>query len=378
MAQVGGGGPPERERVARATFFVLLLIAAGLAFRILLPFVWVLLLGMVTAGLIHPWYRRTVRLLRGHRHTAAILVCAVLVAAVVLPLFMTVQAVSQEAVGFYQMTTVQLSERSLLDLLEERRETIDRIDRLVAPFGLRLTPEEVYKRLATVGVKLGGFFYRQGVSIAKGLARVGFGFLFWLLVIYYLMVDGPALRQWFDDVLPLPPGHQRVVAARFTDMAGSLVIGNGLAGVLQGLVGGLVFAATGIPGPVLWGVVMAVLAFIPIVGCSLVYVPVTAVLLLAGDTSRALHVFLPLAVVGTLVEYWLKPLLVGRRMKMHTLLVFLALLGGLDAFGPLGLVVGPLMMTAFLTLVELYCERYHPLCETGPQPDPPEGRPDSE
>ncbi len=364
------GDGTRRRRAASGTFFVLLLAATLLVLRILAPFAWIILLALVTAGLIGPWYRKTVKVLRGHRRAAALVVCFILMAAVLVPMFVTVQAVSQEAVGFYQMTTLQLSQRSLLDLLKERREPIDRLDRLVAPFGLRITPEVVYRQLATVAVKLGGFFYRQGVSLARGLARLGFGFFFWLLILFYTLVDGEALRQWFNDVLPLPAKHQLLVSRRFTDMAGSLVIGNGLAGIIQGVVGGLVFAATGIPGPVLWGVVMGVLAFIPIVGTSLVYVPVAAVLLLAGDTARALEVLVPLAAVGTMVEYWLKPALVGRRMKMHTLLVFLSLLGGLNAFGPVGLIVGPLMMTAFITLIELYCEGYNPKCTALPVPAP--------
>lgn len=361
-------GGTRLKRAASGTFFVLLAAATLLVLRILAPFVWIILLALVTAGLIGPWYRKLVAALRGHRRTAALIVCFVLMAAVLVPMFVTVQAVSQEAVGFYEMTTLQLSQHSLLDLLKERRESIDRLDRLLAPFGFRVTPEEVYRQLATLGVKLGGFFYRQGVSLAKGLVRLGFGFLFWLLVLFYTLVDGDALRDWFYDVLPLPAEHQRLVSRRFTDMAGSLVIGNGLAGIIQGVAGGLVFAATGIPGPVLWGVVMGVLAFIPIVGTSLVYLPTAAVLLLAGDTSRALVVLVPLAVVGTIVEYWLKPALVGRRMRMHTLLVFLALLGGLDAFGPVGLIVGPLIMTAFITLIELYCEGYNPKCGALPVP----------
>jgi predicted PurR-regulated permease PerM len=144
------------------------------------------------------------------------------------------------------------------------------------------------------------------------------------------------------------------------DMASSLVVGNGVAAIVQGLVGGLTFFALGLHGAVLWGVVMAIFAFIPVVGISLVFVPFTVILLFAGETSRALMLFIPLSVVATVVEYWLKPLLVGRRAQMHTLLVFLSLIGGVVVFGPVGLLLGPLMMTLFLTLAWIYRERYRP------------------
>ncbi len=84
-----------------------------------------------------------------------------------------------------------------------------------------------------------------------------------------------------------------------------------------------------------------------------------------------LSLFVPLAVIATVVEYWLKPLLVGRRAQMHTLMVFLSLIGGVIVFGAVGLLLGPLMMTAFLTLVSIYRERYRPyqgmLCPGSPE-----------
>jgi predicted PurR-regulated permease PerM len=147
-------------------------------------------------------------------------------------------------------------------------------------------------------------------------------------------------------------------------MASSIVVGNGVAGVIQGVVGGLIFALLGLPGAVLWGVVMSVLAFIPVIGISFVYLPVSLLLFLAGETSDAVIVLGVLASVATVVEYWLKPILVGRRSQVHTLLVFLSLIGGVDAFGAVGLLLGPLVMTAFLTLVSIFQERYRPFVRT--------------
>lgn len=105
---------------------------------------------------------------------------------------------------------------------------------------------------------------------------------------------------------------------------------------------------------------MGILAFIPVIGISLVFIPAFLILLIAGETTKAFAVFVPLALISTLVEYWLKPMLVGRRGQMHTLLVFLALLGGLATYGAMGILIGPLMMTAFLTLVSIYREHYRP------------------
>jgi predicted PurR-regulated permease PerM len=255
---------------------------------------------------------------------------------------------------------------ALLETIQQRQETLDKINRFLAPFGAKLTPEGVQARLTRTGAEIGEFFYKQGVSLATGLVRFVIGFLVWVIVLYYLFVDGPAIRAWFKDTIPLPAEQQDRVRDRFMGMASSLVVGNGAAAIFQGLAGGLVFAALDLPGPVLWGVVMGILAFIPVVGISFVYLPAWALLMLVGDSERAFSMLIPLAVLATIVEYWLKPLLVGRRAHLHTLLVFFSLLGGFDAFGAIGLLLGPLMMTMFLTLVAIYRDSYRPFHDPSP------------
>ncbi len=331
-----------------------------LVLRVLAPFVSVILLAAVAAGLLRPSYRRLAGVMGGHRALAGVLLCSLLIVALLVPVALLARAVSDEAVGLYEMSSNQLTEQSLQELLDERRPQIAAVNRWLEPFGLELTMRDVTDQLAAAGSAAGDFFYRQGVSIAGHLLWFVLGFCAWVLVLYYLLVEGAALRTWFAKTVPLPAAEQDLLTHRFTDMASSLVVGNGLAGVIQGLAGGLVFALAGIPAPVLWGAVMAVLAFIPIVGISLVYLPVAAILLVVGETGRAMAVLLPLLVVATVVEYFLKPVLVGRRAKLPTLLVFLSLIGGLEAFGAVGILLGPLVMTAFLTLASIYQERYRP------------------
>jgi len=356
-----GVKPPQRPQRAAWIGLLIALTVCGIAvLMVLAPFFSVILLAVVASGLIRPSYRRLVRALKDRRRAAAILICLILLGVLLVPLYLIAQEVSQEALGIYEMSTTQLTEGRLREMLEQRQDRIEQANRLLEPFGLTLTIDQVYDLLATLGVRIGGFFYKSGVSLAKDLVRFVFGFIFWVLILYYLLVDGREFRTWIENTIPLPVDEQHLVAHRFMDMASSLVVGNGVAAVIQGLIGGFIFFALGLHGAVLWGVVMAIFAFIPVVGISLVFIPFTVILLFAGETTRALMLFLPLAVVATIVEYWLKPLLVGRRAQMHTLLVFLSLIGGAVVFGPVGLLLGPLMMTLFLTLAGIYRERYRP------------------
>jgi predicted PurR-regulated permease PerM len=353
--------PPQRPHRAAWIGLIFALAVCGIfVLMVLGPFFSVILLAVVASGLIRPSYRRLVKALRGRRRAAAVLICIILLVVLLVPLYLIAQEVSQEALGIYELSTTQLTEGRLREMLEQRQDRIDQANRFLEPFGLTLTIDRAYELLATLGVRVGGFFYKSGVSLAKGLVRFVFGFIFWVLVLYYLLVDGREFRTWIETTVPLPVDEQHLVAHRFMDMASSLVVGNGVAAIIQGLVGGLTFFALGLQGPFLWGVVMAIFAFIPVVGISLVFIPFTVFLLFAGETSRALLLFIPLVLVATFVEYWLKPLLVGRRAQMHTILVFLSLIGGAVVFGPVGLLLGPLMMTLFLTLAGIYRERYRP------------------
>jgi len=365
--------PVERPQTAAwIGLLFALAVCSIVVLMVLAPFFSGILLAVVAAGLIRPSFRRLTVALKGHRHTAAVIICVLLLVVLMVPLFFIAQEASQEALGIYEMSTTQLTDGRLRDMLERRQDQIDRLNGLMEPIGVTLTVDQASDLLATLGLRVGGFFYKQGVSLAKHLVRFVFGFIFWLLILYYLLVDGGVFRAWFEDTIPLPVDEQRFVSHRFMEMASSLVIGNGVAAVIQGGIGGVLFAILGIQGAVLWGVIMAILAFIPVVGISIVYIPFTVILLIADHPSKALVLFAILAVVSGVVEYWLKPLLVGRRAQMHTLLVFLSLIGGAITFGVVGLLLGPLMMTAFLTIVEIYRERYRPFLA------PPQQRSDDE
>ena len=186
------------------------------------------------------------------------------------------------------------------------------------------------------------------------LIRLVVGFLLWVLIIaYYLLVDGERLGKWVRSSLPLPDKQLAFLGRRFTDMASALLLGEGLTGVIQGTTGGVVFALLDLPAPVMWGVVMAIIAFFPLIGISFVYLPAAAILLLAGDTTRAVLMLAPLVTVATVMEYRVKPILVGRRAQMHPIVVALSLLGGFEAFGVMGLLLGPLAMMLLVSLVEI-------------------------
>jgi predicted PurR-regulated permease PerM len=185
-----------------------------------------------------------------------------------------------------------------------------------------------------------------------------------LLICFYLFVDQKRLLSFIFDLSPLPDDQDQILFRKFKDMAGAILIGNGLCGLIQGVLGGAVFAIFGLRSPILWGVIMTLLAFLPIVGIGAVFIPAALYLMLKGRMAAGVFFIIFYIVLSGGVEYLFKPKLVGKRVQMHTLLVFLSIIGGLQLFGILGIIYGPLVVTGFLTLTDIYHTSYQNLVES--------------
>jgi predicted PurR-regulated permease PerM len=188
-------------------------------------------------------------------------------------------------------------------------------------------------------------------------------FFFMLLIVFYLLIDSQRLVSFIVGLSPLPDDQDEKLIQKFKDMAGAILIGNGLGGLIQGTLGGIVFAFFGFRSPFLWGVIMALLAFLPIVGVGAVFLPAALYLILQGRLAAGIFFIIFYVVLSGSIEYLFKPKLVGKRVQMHTLLVFLSIIGGLKLFGILGIIYGPLVVTAFLTLTDIYESSYQRIVE---------------
>jgi predicted PurR-regulated permease PerM len=148
-----------------------------------------------------------------------------------------------------------------------------------------------------------------------------------------------------------------------TDAIVASVYGNGVVAVVQGTLAGVAYAVVGLPAPLLWTAVTIVLCLIPVLGAPIVWAPAALFLALQGEAGRAIGLVLwGLLVVGT-IDNILRPILIGNRTQMHPLPVLLAVVGGSILMGPLGLFMGPVVLTGTMELVDIF--RRHILDRTG-------------
>ena len=148
-----------------------------------------------------------------------------------------------------------------------------------------------------------------------------------------------------------------LVFSRVHDTIFATIYGTFAVSAVQGVLGGLMFWALGLSAPLLWGVVMALLAVVPVLGAFIVWVPAVAFLALEGSWGKALILLLwGVLVVGT-IDNLLRPIMVGNRLKLHTVLAFISVVGGLIIIGASGLILGPIMLTITMVLLEIWTLR---------------------
>lgn len=338
-------------------FFISIIMLGWL----LWPFVSTIILAATVTGVFNPVYYFLKQKLRPS--IASLITCIVIFIVLFIPIVSFVSILSKEAYDLYLMARDAVLGNQINNLLESSH-LVDKVNHFLANFNLQFTGEELNRWITEIGRNVGLFLFDQTRSITSNVLKFIVNFFFMLLIAFYLLMDQNRLLTFVFNLSPLPEEQDRKLFRKFKHMAGAVIIGNGLSGLIQGVLGGAVFALFGLRSPFLWGVIMTLLAFLPIVGIGAVLVPAAVYLFLSGRIAAGIFFIIFYIVLSAGIEYVFKPKVVGQRVHMHTLLVFLSIIGGLKLFGILGIIYGPLIITAFLTLTDIYHSSYQQLVES--------------
>lgn len=350
--------PPSQHPYALESRYFLLIFCISAIFlgRILWPFWSILVLSFLLASLFRPIYSFLSNKLISPSF-ASLLTCALIIFLVFIPLLLFIGALSNEALSLYQWgrdAGVGLKIQSFI----QKNPIFTQIQTYLQGLGLNLEPAQLTDTVSSL-IKTGGLFlYNQASSWAANILQFLALFCMMILIIFFFLMDQEKLVTFIIRISPLPDNEDRLLLAKFEEIANAILKGNIICGLVQGIIAGAVFAILDLNAPILWGCVMAVLAFLPIFGIGLVMIPAAMLLAINGKPGTAAFLFLFYMLLSFSMEYLVKPKIVGGQVKMHTLLVFLSLMGGLTVYGVLGIIYGPLIITAFLTLSDLYLSRY--------------------
>lgn len=190
--------------------------------------------------------------------------------------------------------------------------------------------------------------------LVAGVARFFIAFTVILFVVYYVLTDGARLTAYLRRATPLPPKQVDYLLTEAHRGLKAVFVGQILTSVIQGAVGGIGFLIAGLPGVILWSAVMAILSLLPVVGAFLVWVPAAIFLLLRGDVWQGVFLLAWGLLIVSQVDNFVRPKLIGNRSGIHPLFVLIGVLGGVAAFGFIGLFLGPLLVGVTVSVLKVW------------------------
>ena len=340
-------------------FFVVLFVLAILAVGyVLLPFLGDMVIAFLFVILLTPVYARLSRWLGNRQVLASGVVVVALVVVGAVPIFLIASALLRDISEASQSWGSAGRSLALRAIAGRNGVIMSGISNLAARLGIALAPEWVEQALLDTGRSLTQYLATRANAFLSSLLSTALHAVIILFSIFYLFIHGDKLKAFLYRLSPLKKDEDQIFLTKLGEVGRAILVGSGTSSLLQGLVAGIAWVVVGLPSPVLWGILMAIAAFLPLVGIAAVVLPATIYLWIEGRPLAAV-VFLVFCMGESFFfEYGLKPRMMGSSMRMNNLLVFLSLLGGIMGFGVPGLIYGPLIMTLFLTLVQLYQTRY--------------------
>jgi predicted PurR-regulated permease PerM len=347
---------PDERAVAERRFFVrlgavVLLAALGyLVWRIVAPLWQPLLWAVLLGALLAPFNLRLTSRLGNRPRVASAVTTLLTVMLFMLPVAVIAGSVAAQAaqlLGKLESQVPTMSEVASLDL--------GHIPWLARPLewlgqNTGITIAQVQGWLVAASKNVLQFLASSSGNLVLGALGTLVSFLLMLFVLFFVLRDGPELASKVVRMLPIEEQRRTRLWQHLADVTRAVFMGIGLTALVQGTLVGIGFWIAGLPSPLVFGVVAALFALVPLVGTAIVWGPGAIFLALHGDYPHAIFLLLWGVIAVGMVDNFLRPLLISGRAEVPTLAVFIGVMGGLSAFGFIGLFLGPIVLGLLVAL----------------------------
>lgn len=336
----------------RVALLVFLGVALYACYSMIRPFLGPIIMAMLVGVLAYPLHERLVIALHGRRAIASLLSCLALLFVLLIPALVLLEAVLEQGADYSIVVRDWATQENIHQAMThpwvvEVRSWLTR----VLPEGF-LDPDNIREEARDVAGLMGRRFADVSTSILGSVTRFVVNFTLLLFVLFFVLRDHDGLIDFLHRALPLSRSQEDTLFEEIKAVSKSALLGSLLTALTQGVVGGIGLWLAGFPG-LFWGAVMAFTSLIPFVGTALVWGPAALFLLFTGEWEWALFLLLWGVVVVGSIDNFLRPQFM-RGASMNTAVVFFSLIGGLQAFGLVGLLYGPLIFAVALVLFRLY------------------------
>ena len=343
----------QEHKYVRISLLILSLIVLYFVFRIFQPFLLPISLAVILATLCYPIFDWTSQKLKGRRSWAAFLTCIWVTASIIIPFVVVLILLAGEVRDVYQQVQRRIESGGFQEILQFMESPY------LKPFADWVSRYVDLENIDVIGSFTAGFrqvsifFIRQSTAILSGLFNFIANFLIMLVSMFFLFRDGSRLLEELKILTPLSEPYEQKIISKFQEVATATVLGTLLTALAQGVAGGLLFWILGIPNALFWGFLMGLFSLLPVVGTGIVWAPWAIYFFAVTSVTQGIILVAGGLLVG-LIDNVLRPLFIEGKAEMHTLIVFLAIMGGISYFGMVGMIFGPITVALGLTFLELY------------------------
>ena len=335
---------------------VLLLFVLGIStifLSMMHQFLMTVFMAALFSALLSPLYHRILLVLKGKESAASLLTVFFIVCLVLLPLIALMSVVAAQAIHISQTATPWVQK-----FIEQPTIASDLLQKI--PYYEQLLPHRdmILQKLGGLVGTTSNLLIDSLSSITKVTVNVAIMSIIMLYTMFYFLIDGKKLLDKILYYIPLENKDEQHLLQRFTSVARATIKGTLIIGIIQGALCGTGFAIAGIPSPVFWGCLMAVLSIVPGVGTAIVWGPALIILILGKDIAGAVTLGIFCGLIAGNVDNLLRPRLVGRDTEMHNLFILFSTFGGISMFGIIGIIIGPIIAALFVSIWEIYGESF--------------------
>ncbi len=313
-----------------------IIIIAIIGIFVIRPYIIYLVSALILTFITYPIYSWLARKLKNSNIAALIMVISLFLIIIIPSVFFVIKLVDE--------TAVILSTGTLLDVDRELEEELG-----VKSF---LDTDESKEFLIKAREKI----LSGTLSLISKMSDILIGFFIMLFTMFYLFREWPAVQKLISKLIPLEPVHRAYLLGQLRMSIKGILLGQVLTAFIQGLAGGLGFLVFGVDNVVFWTFLMILLSMIPMLGPYLVWIPATILLYLNGHVGKAIGLAIYSILVVSNIDNFVRPKLIGSKIGVHPVFVLIGVLGGLAAFGLIGILLGPLIFAILLSLLKCYAE----------------------
>ncbi|WP_432736522.1 AI-2E family transporter [Maridesulfovibrio sp. FT414] len=353
---------PDKEIIkspAIYTFFLIILIisAVALGYSVAKPFLNTIVISVVLTGIFYPLTSRISRRLGNRKGLAAFLTVCIIVFAIIIPAVIFFFGLIGQGINSVAAINEWVRNTDFSTLLSsEHYDSYLKWFENTFPF-IEISSKDIQSRILEISRTFGQSMLTSGTWLAGNMASLVAHFLIMTFLVFTFLKDGDQFFAKVRYLSPLKVEQEDFILDSLRKVSKSVLFGSLFIAVLQGVVGGIGLAIAGIPA-LFWGTMMSFTSLIPVVGTGLIWIPASVYLLIVGKFKMALFLLLWCGVLVTGIDTVLRPVIVREASRVSTVYIFLAILGGINAFGPLGILYGPLVLTFLMVMLHIYGQEY--------------------